>query len=231
MDNTAINKARIIYYGLFSSLFSFNMGKEKYETIVNAVDLLQQNPIDEQSEKALSNMKRRLAKGGYAALQNECDRVFYSPTTSLVPMTASYYHEQRDDGHKRVEMINYVLESKFRRNAETFKEHEDHIEFVMQFLQKLLNEEVQGDTAARHLSVKVFANILNGMVDEFADNLFRHKKSFFYKQVVLALRSFIDFERVYLNISKPEKNRIQASREADQAKGKDKDRQCIQLSA
>ncbi len=63
MDTTAINKARIIYYGLFSSLFSFSMGKEKYETIVNAVDLLQRNPIDEQSEKALSNMKRRLAKG------------------------------------------------------------------------------------------------------------------------------------------------------------------------
>lgn len=231
MDNAAINRARILYYGLFSSLFSFSMGAEKYQTIVSAVDILRRNPMDEQSEKALSNMQRRLAQGGYAALQKECDRVFHSPTTVFVPMTASYYHEQRDGGRKRVEMIDYVLKSKFRRNAETYKEHEDHIEFVMRFLQQLIVAELQGDTAARLLAAQVFSNILNEMVDEFADNLFRHEQSFFYKQVVLALRSFIDFERIYLNISRPEKNLNHTSRKTEHDKEKQEARKCIQLDS
>lgn len=231
MDNAAINKARIVYYGLFSSVFSFSMDKEKYEAIVSAVDILQQNPIDEQSEKALTNMKRRLTNGGYAALEKECDRVFYSPTTALVPMTASFYNEQRDDGRKRVEMINYVLESKFRRDADAYKEHEDHIEFVMQFLQKMIELELQGDRGARELEEKVFAHILNGMVDEFGDKLFSHEESFFYKQVVLALRSFIDLERIYLNIPQPEKQQKHSSGKLENTKGKQNERKCIQLGS
>lgn len=231
MDNAAINRARTVYYELFSSLFSFSMGVEKYDTIVSAVEILHQNPIDEQSEKALSNMKRRLAKGGYAALHQECDRVFYSPATAFVPMTASYYHEQRDDGRKRVEMINYVLESKFRRNKGMYKEHEDHIEFVMQFLRKLIDDELEGNTAAPLLATKVFAHILNEMVDEFADNLFHHEQSFFYKQVVLALRSFIEFERLYLNIPRPEQNRKETLRKVEHGQVKQEARKCIQLGS
>lgn len=231
MDNTTINRARIVYYGLFSSLFSFSMGKEKYDTIVRAVNILHQNAIDDQSEKALDNMKRRLKKGGFTALEQESDRVFFSPTTAFVPMTASFYHEQRDDGKKRVEMIDYLLQSTFRRNTKTYKEHEDHIEFVMQFLQKLIEQELQGNQTAGLLAKKVFANILNPMVDEFADTLFRHDKSHFYKQAVLALRSFIDFERLYLNIPQPETSESRAMRKKELDKGKEPSRTCIQLGS
>ena len=229
MDNTAINRARIVYYGLFSCLFSFRMGREQYDTIVRAVNILHRNSIDEQSEKALDNIKRRLKKGGFEALEQESNRVFFSPTTAFVPMTASFYHEQRDDGKKRVEMIDYLLQSKFRRNTNTYKEHEDHIEFVMQFLQKLIEQEVEGDASAGLLARKVFANILNPMVDDFADNLFRHDKSFLYKQAVLALRSFIDCERLYLNIPKPENSESRTARKIEQARKKEQTHTCVQF--
>ncbi len=203
MDHDAINKARVIYYGLFSSFFSFNITKEDYEVLVSSVELLLQSPIDEQSEIAFTKIHRRLTKAGFAGLKQESDRVFYSPTSTFVPMTASYYIEQRDDGSKRLEMIQYVAESKFRRNSAEYKEHEDHIEFIFRFMQKLIVEEINGDVFSNQLAKKIFANVLNDIIDEFADNLFNHEKSLVFKQVALVLRSFIDFERFYFNINKP----------------------------
>ena len=120
MERVAINKARVVYYGLFASLFSFCMTREHFEIIEKSVDLLSENPIDEQTAKALPGITKRLQEGGYPALKEESDQVFYNPTTTFVPMTASYYYEQRDDGSKRREMINYLLESKFRRNASEY---------------------------------------------------------------------------------------------------------------
>lgn len=204
MDNAAINKARIIYYGFFASLLSFNLTNELYENAVQSLNILSQNPIDEQSDVAFTNMKRRFTKGGFAALKKENNRVFCSPTSSPMPSTASFYSGGQDDGPKRVEMIDYVLKSNYRRNAESYKEHEDHIEFVLLFIQKLITEELNGHAKSRELAKTVFANIYNTMVDEFTDNLFNHEQSFFYKQVALSLRSFTEFERVYLNIEKPD---------------------------
>ncbi len=230
MDSVAINKARIVYYGLFASFFSFSLGEENFENIMNSVEILSANPIDDQTDKALTNIKRRLGKGGYSALKSESDKVFYSPTTTFVPMTASYYIEQRDDGCKRVEMVSFVGESKFRRNSAEYKEHEDHIEFVLLFIQKLINEELQGDQDAKLLSKKVFANILNVMIDSFADNLFNHERSFIYKQVVLALRSFTEFERLYFNVVKPTQVEHSNTARPNITKDKKQERQCVQLS-
>lgn len=204
MENTAINKARIVYYCLFSSLFSFNMTEDEFQKVVQAVEVLSENPMDEQSNKAMSNMKRRLQKSNLAKLSKENHDIFYNPTSASVPMTASFFDEGRDDGQKRVEMIDYVQESKFRRNAESYKEHEDHIEFILQFIQKLIEEELRGDTKANELAMKVYKNILNPMIDQFIDKLIGHRQSFFYKQAALALSSFNEFERLYLDIPQPE---------------------------
>lgn len=203
MDTIAINKARIVYYGLFAALFACNLDRERYHIITQSIGILAANPIDEQSAKAFANMKRRLDKSGYSGLVNERDRLFFSPTTAFVPMTASYYHEQRDDGRKRVEMIDYVQESSFRRNGERYTEHEDHIEFMLLFIQRLIEQDIAGDGGARRLADKIFANILNPMLEPFGETLYRHEQSFFYKQAVLALRSFIEFERTFLNIPPP----------------------------
>ena len=230
MDCAAINKVRIVYYGLFSSLFSFSIDMSDFENIIKSVEILSTNPIDEQTEKSLINIKRRLNKGGYEALKNESDKVFFSPTTTFVPMTASYYNEQRDGGKKRLEMMSYVLESKFRRNTDEYKEHEDHIEFIMVFIQKLINEELQGDVSAQILSKKIFINVLNGMIDEFSNNLFNHEKSQFYKQVVLALRSFTDFERLYLNIAQPKKEEVKNIAKLNVIDDKSQTRECVKLN-
>ena len=206
MDTYHINKARIVYYGLFAASFSFYLEEQHVAVIEQCVDLLSADPMDAQSGKVLANLRRKLKKGGYTALKNESDRIFYSPATAFVPMTASYYTEQKDDGQKRMEMIGYLAESKFRRDAEYYKEQEDHFEFIFLFLQKLIEEELNGDGQARFLARKVVENILHEVADQFCKALLRHEESFMYQDVALALQSFMAFERFFLGIDAANKS-------------------------
>ncbi len=229
MDITAINRGRIVYYGVFAALFSSCLDEKAFQTAAHGVDILGASPMDERSGKALANIKRRLDGGGYSALKKENDRIFYDPTSTFVPMTASYYAEERDDGAKRLEMIGYVLESKFRRNAAHYHEHEDHIEFILLFIQRLIDLEIQGEGFARQLATKVFTHILNPMIDQFANALLQHETSFFYKQAALALQSFIEFERLYLNIPPPEPvDETRAARQ-NSAEEKEQSRECVKF--
>lgn len=206
MDTQAINKARIVYYGFFSSLFAFDFSEEKFNHLCSSLDMLASHPFDKQSGVALKNMKRRVETRGYQPLKNEIDKVFYNPMAVTVPMTASYIQEQRDDGAKRVEMIDYVNATPYRRNSEQFTEHEDHIEFIFGFLQRLIIEELEGDTAAGELFRTVFANVLNPMIDEFGEKLSCHTHSSFCRQAALVLESFMELERLYLDIPRPGAN-------------------------
>lgn len=203
MNKEALNKARTVYYGLFSTIFSFVNKKEDFENIKNTVEVLSQNPIDENSEKALINMKNFLEKGGFDALKDENNLVFFSPSTTYIPTTASYYDEARDDGKKRLEMINYVLQTKFRRDETKFTEAEDHISFILGFIQKLIEEDLRKEDSSL-LITDVFQNILSQTIDEFIQNLYNHENSHFYKDAAVLLKVFIELERVLLDIKKVE---------------------------
>ena len=203
MDRDSINKARSVYYGLFASLFAFSMNENNYKNITSAVEILNQSPIDEQTASALSLMQESLNTLGFEGLKDESDMVFFSPTTSLVPMTASYYSEQRDDGKKRVEMMNYVLQSKFRRNRDEYKENEDHIEFICLFMQGLIHDELAGETHSNCLAKNIFKDILNGMLNPLSEKLMAHEHAHLYKQAAIVLQSFTDIERLFYSLDKP----------------------------
>ncbi|MCB2215628.1 TorD/DmsD family molecular chaperone [Desulfofustis glycolicus] len=211
-EKRAIHKARAVYYGLFASLFPFSFDAEYFDDLEKSVDLLGRHPLDEQSGRALKNMKRRLKNRGFLALKNENERLFYRPDTASIPTTASYFCENRDDGRKRLQMIEYLLASPFRRNSDEFKEHEDHLEFIMRFMQRLIIEELGGNANAGLLGEKVFQNVLNEMVDALIDQLREHQYSSFYRQAALVLESFIAFERVFLRVNKPREQSAVASR-------------------
>lgn len=205
INKEAINKARAVYYGLFASLFTFLDNPNDLSLIVKTVDILRQNPLDEHSQKALTNMKIMLEEGGYTLLKAESDEIFYSPYSAFIPITASFYDEQRDDGKKRLEMVNYVLSSKFRRDNEKCKELEDNIGFVILFMQKLTEDSLKGDKGSDVIAKEVFTDILNGFIDEFIFNLYEHEDSHFYKEVAIVLKAFTEVERLFFNVVKPQK--------------------------
>lgn len=203
MDRNHINNARVVYYQLFSSLFAFDIKDDDYKTAVNCIEILAKSPLDEESEKALVQIKKKLTNLGYDGLKEESDMVFYNPLTTLVPMTASYFSEHRDDGLRRVEMIDYLLKSPFRKDSDKYKENEDHIEFICLFMATIIQDEIAGKEYAVGLSGQLFSSILNPMVNPFFDTLFIHEKSDMYRHVALLGRSFFEFERVFHDVEEP----------------------------
>ncbi|RXI36976.1 hypothetical protein CRU99_12950 [Malaciobacter mytili] len=208
MKNININKVRAIYYGLFSSLFSYIENEEEYKNIVKTLEFLSLTPIDEYSNEAFININNYLKEEGFSILKEENNDLFFSPSTTFIPVTASFYTEDRDDGQKRVEMTNLVLKSKFRKDSKSFKEAEDHICFIFAFLQKLIQEDF---SVENRLAYEVFSSILNEMIDEFINNIYSHENSQFYKNIAILLKVFIELERSFYNIkdSKNSKNRKQ----------------------
>lgn len=203
MNKEAINKARAVYYGLFASLLTFFDNPNDLEVIQKTMDVLAQNPLDEASKLAFSNMQNLLITGGYASLKEESDHVFFSPYAAYIPVTASFYVENRDDGKMRQEMVRYVLSSNYRRDDTKFKELEDHIGFIVLFMQKMIEEELGGNEKSAQLAREVFVNILNPFVDEFINALYLHENSSFYQEFAVVMQSFIALERLYFNVQKP----------------------------
>lgn len=205
MNKEAINKARAVYYGLFASLLTFFENANDLEVIQKTINVLASNPLDEASQIAFSNMQNLLIEKDYEFLKEESDKVFFSPYAAYIPVTASFYVENRDDGKMRLAMVNYVLGSKFRRDNDKFKELEDHIGFIVLFMQKLIEDELSGNEASAQLSREVFVNILNPFVDEFIAALHAHEFSCFYQEFAVVMQSFIALERLYLDVKKPVK--------------------------
>ena len=56
MNKEAVNPARSIYYGLMSKMFVFSTNDNRYEGVVEALDLLIANPMDENSGEALKEI-------------------------------------------------------------------------------------------------------------------------------------------------------------------------------
>ena len=49
----------------------------------------------------------------------------------------------------------------------------------------------------------IFGEILNDFIDEFAKDVYENKSAVIYKELMVVLHSFVEFERLYLEISKP----------------------------
>lgn len=197
-DIESINNARIIYYRLFSSLFSFIDLESDYTFIKDTVSYLEKKPIEENSSNALKEMNSFLLENSLNTLKEENNELFFSPSTTFIPLTASFYDEGRDDGKKRLEMIDFLLESNFRKNNLTFEQSEDEISFILKFLENLIEE--NKSLQINNLFKETFENILNNFVDEFIDNIYNHESSVFYKNVVILFKVFIEMERNLLSI-------------------------------
>ena len=200
MNENQINTARGVFYGLFASVFTFFETDKDFKTLQNTIDVLSQNPLDPNSEEALLTMKNILDTQGFAALKEEANSIFYSPSTAYIPMSASYYCESRDDGKKRQEMLEFVNLSNFRRDTERYKDNEDTIAFIFNFMHHLIQNSLEGDEHSQKITRAVFERVLNLIVDDFIQNLYAHKQSHFYKEIAIVLKVFIEFERQLYSI-------------------------------
>ncbi len=203
LDNNKINKARALYYNLFASFFVFSKDFKDYLELLKLVNMLKQNSLDANSSGALNDISTKLDANSNAPLIQEYDDIFNSPETKNVRLSASFYDEGFESGKKRLEMIQFVAKTKLRRDEKNFCEYEDSVGFIFSFLAELCDLVASGQKEYAHTIHCVFEQVLNDFVDEFAKSVYEHKSADIYKSLMVALHSFIEFERLFLGVSKP----------------------------
>ena len=200
-NNNSINKARALYYNLFANFFVASKESKSYFELVSLVSTLKENPIDKNSGIALENISLLLDPSSNITLLQEFDDLFHSPMSKKIRQTASYYDEGVESGKKRVEMIQFIAKTKIRRDEKSYFEYEDSIGFIFSALAFLSNEIAQGQKEYENTVHCIFESILNEFIDDLAKDIYEHENAVIYKELMVVLHSFLEFERLYLDVS------------------------------
>ena len=203
MNDVKINKARALYYGLFSRFFVFTADNQRYLELINIIDILKENPLDTTTAKAFEDIRKVLKSDSNITFMNEFDNIFHSPESVTVRTTASYYDENVESGKKRVEMQNFLAKTKIRRDEKKYPDYEDHIGFIFTVLSELCELQSEGHDEYKNTTHCIFEQILNEFVDDFAKEIYEHESADIFKNVIIILKAFIEFERIYLEVSIP----------------------------
>ena len=202
-DNNVINKARALYYNLFENFFVPSIKSENYFELLRLINILKENPLDENSGVALNKISKMLDPLSNVQLVQEFDDLFHNPLTKKVRTTASFYDEGVESGKKRVEMIQFVAKTKLRRDEKNFFEYEDSVGFIFALMASLSDMVANGEKEYENTVHCIFTQILNEFIDDFAKDVYEHDKANIFKELIIVLHSFIEFERLYLEVSKP----------------------------
>lgn len=202
-NNQAVNKARALYYNLFANFFILSNDMVNYLELRRVVNILKENSLDKTSQEALEKLFNKLDSTSNVSLVQEYDDLFYNPESKKIRLTASYYDEGVESGKKRVEMLQFVAKTKIRRDEKNFYEYEDSIGFIFTFLAELCDLVSKGEDNYSNTIHCVFSEILNDFVDEIGREIYEHSSADIYRELMVVLHSFIAFERLYLEVTKP----------------------------
>lgn len=212
MNEEKINKARALYYAMFSRCFVFTTNNKRYFELIEFIDILKENPLDKSSAQAFENIRKVVKSDSNVEFMKEFDAIFHSPETQTLRTTASYYDEDVESGKKRIEMQNFLAKTKIRRDETSYSDYEDHIGFIFSVMSELCELIANGEEQYKNTAHCIFEQILNDFIDRFSKELYEHENADIFKNVVVLLKSFIEFERVYLEIQTPiyEQNSVES---------------------
>ncbi|PLY09198.1 MAG: hypothetical protein C0626_09340 [Arcobacter sp.] len=202
-DKNSINKARALYYNIFENFFVVSSKSENYFELIRLINVLKENPLDVTSGTSLNKISETLDPTSNVKLVQEYDDLFHNPLTKKIRTTASFYDEGVESGKKRVEMIQFVAKTKLRRDEKNFFEYEDSVGFIFSLMASLCDAVANGNKEYENTVHCIFAQIINEFIDEFAKDVYEHKKSDVFRELMVVLHSFVEFERLYLEVSKP----------------------------
>lgn len=212
INKASVNRARSLYYGFLSKLFVFTPSPERYKGLSEAIEVMIQNPIDDNSGEALKEIQAFLNDTTHEIFIQEYDDIFHNPAYKVVRNTASYYDEGVESGHQRLAVKNFLAKTKIRRDETHYKENEDSVGFIFTFMHELIELILQDQNEYENLQHCMFTEVINPFIDEFIVNVYEHPMSKAYQSVVIVLNAFIAFERMYFEVAKPpmkEKARVQ----------------------
>ena len=203
MNEEKMNRARALYYAMFSRCFVFTADSKRYFELISFIDILKESPLDKGSAEALENIRKVLKSDSNVVFMKEFDAIFHSPETQTLRTTASYYDEDIESGKKRLEMQNFLAKTKIRRDESAYSDYEDHIGFIFSVMSELCELIANGEEQYKNTAHCIFEQILNEFIDRFSKELYEHESADIFKNIVVVLKSFIEFERIYLEVQTP----------------------------
>ncbi|MGM0533605.1 MAG: TorD/DmsD family molecular chaperone [Campylobacterota bacterium] len=196
-----IDTTRSAYYTLFANFFSGSQDIGEYFSLLNLLQTLNQAALDEKGQKAFEAILDKIDNDSNVTLLQEFDDIFHNPQTTTIPTSASFYDEGIESGQKRVQMLQFVAKTPIRRNEEHFSEYEDSIAFIFALLAQLTHFTAEGKNEYDNTVHCIIEQVLNEFVEDFSQAVFEHESADIYKDVIVLLHGFMEFERLYLDIA------------------------------
>lgn len=204
LHKTSMDKARLLYYGLFSKLFVFKESSDRFEHIDDMLAIIKTNPLNSNVKEASIRLLNTIDTKGYKALSSEYDAIFHSLKYKSLARSASFYEEGIEFGNKCIQTRSFLAKTAIRRDEKTYKDPEDSIGFLMVFMFEMIQAVTQNSANYESVQHCLFSEIINPFIDDFIENLFNHKASKSYKDVAILLSAFVEFERLYFEVEKPQ---------------------------
>ncbi|ASM40776.1 TorD/DmsD family molecular chaperone [Campylobacter sputorum] len=199
-----ILKARSYYYEFASSALFFSEKESLFKNMQEKIKELSKFPITDENKTDFDVM----AKFDFSKFKDEQNALFFNLSYSNIPTTASFYDEGRDNGKARLDVINIIKKSSYRRDEEKCEEGEDFIGFIFGLMATFLKDEANENK--QELSSELFKTSINNFIDEFLDMLEKSKYAVFFKAYASVMRNFISLERSLLEVQEPPKKVSQA---------------------
>lgn len=193
MDNN-ISQARAIYYDFFAGLFLRNLLSEREELIKKQLESLGASPLDDYAQKSFQILKDELEAHGLQNILDEFDDVFEIPLSGEVVLPyVSHFKNGCLNGEILVDIRQAVKALPVRANTEIFKETEDHLGFLFLMMRYCIESNEYKENEK-----EIFSFYINPYVNLFIADIVDNKKSAFYKELALILKSFVSFEAGYI---------------------------------
>lgn len=204
LDKASVENARIFYYSLLSKLFVFTYEKDRFNSVLLMLEAILKAPIDQASQNALKSLCDSFKNENIQNVADEYDQIFHAPPNP-VRSTISFYDEGYEFGVSCLNVKKMLAKTNIRRDEKKYLEKEDNFGFIFTLMGEFLKKYINGDELYGEYAKELFETFLNPYVDEFISAIYIHENSYIYKNISILMHSFFEFERVYYEVVKPQK--------------------------
>jgi len=203
MRSTEIDKARLFLYNILSLLFVEEYVKNNVDKVVQDLETLACNSFSEDVSKACLEILKYLKENGFDKLYLDYQDLFIVPFGEYIPLSASWYHEQREGGYMQIKVRDILAKTKIRKDEKSFSAPEDHYGFIFTLSSYLIEQQINNEIK-EDLQKELFKEVINPYCEELFYKLIS-SSSLVYSKVGLIFGNICNLERAYLEVSKPKK--------------------------
>lgn len=201
-EKTSILNARRIYYLLLSYLFVFSDKQDRYDGVFELLNTIKDVALNDETAQAAQVLLPKFQKQNLQNIVQEYDDIFHAPPHAI-HNSFSFYEEGYETGRACSRVRSILAKTHIRRDEVKFKENEDNVGFCFALMHEFLVGQISGDEKCEGFGLELFESVINPNIDEFIDTLYQHENADAYAEICIILRSFIEFERMFLSVPRP----------------------------